>query len=102
MTKYPLLVEFDPTVAVEICANARTLGDRPAQSSHSGKLGESGFCAFWKSIEQAFDYLEQRQVGVAYGIADEIRVASRITGEDSLEPIKVFVDSIFAEMFRSA
>ena len=33
MTKYPLLVEFDPTVAVEICANARALGDRLAQSS---------------------------------------------------------------------
>jgi len=41
VTEYPLLVECDAAVAVEISADARTLRDCSMQSRHARNLGES-------------------------------------------------------------
>jgi len=57
---------------------------RLVRSSCLGKLGGNDFALFWKGIEQAFDYLEQRQIGallLPIGCASP----SAITGVDSLE-----------------
>ena len=75
MTKYTLLIEIYPAIALEVCANARALRDHHAKSGHSRRLCQDSFCCLGKRIEQAFDDLEQGKVGVAQGIADEMRVA---------------------------
>ena len=51
MTEYPLLVECDAAVAVEISADARSLHDRSMQSRHARNLGESPLHPSRKSIE---------------------------------------------------
>ena len=48
-----------------------------------GDSARIAFVVLGKRIEQAFDDLEQRKVGVAQGIADEMRVAVGIACEES-------------------
>src|ERR1700732_587651 len=60
VTEYPLLVECDPAIAIEIGANARTLRDRLMQSGQARNLSESSPHPSRKSIDEAFDDPEQR------------------------------------------
>jgi hypothetical protein len=60
VTEYPLLVERDAAIAVEIGANARTSRNRSTQSRQAWNLCESSPHPSRKSIGEAFDDLEKR------------------------------------------
>jgi hypothetical protein len=86
VTEYPLLVECDAAIAFEIGANARTLRDRMMQSRQARNLSESSPHPSRKRIDQAFDDLEQRQVSISQGAADELARALGIARQNALEP----------------
>ena len=58
--EYPLLVEFEAAAAVQIGANARTLRNPLVQRRDAWNLGKNCLCPSRKSVEQAFDGLEER------------------------------------------
>jgi hypothetical protein len=60
VTENPLLVEWDAAIAVKIGAKARTLRDRLMQSRQARNVSEYSLHPSRKSIDQAFDDLEQR------------------------------------------
>ena len=101
VTEYTLFAERQPAVTVEISSNARTLRDDSMQSRYAWNTCKNLRHRSRKSIEETFDNLEQRQVGIADRFPHEIPVAFRIAGQDVLEPAQKFWSSLLTEMSGS-
>ena len=68
------------------------------QSRHAWNICENLRRRSRKSVKQTFDKLEQRQVGIADPLTNEIFVAFKIAGQDLFEPSQIFWNSLLAEM----
>src|SRR5262249_61514913 len=90
MAEYSLLIEWGTAVACKIGANSRALRDGVMQSRDARNFGEDLPHPPRKSIEQAIDELEKRQIRISYGGAGEQPRINRIAGQNALEPGKIF------------
>src|SRR5208283_1835365 len=98
MAKYPLLVECEAAAAVQIGADSRTLRNSLMQSLHARNLGKTCLRPSRKGVKQALDDLEERQIGIAYSLADEVLIALWITRQYALKPVEVLWDSLLPIM----